>query len=281
MTELDVTRTAVLPVWHWEIPVYLFLGGLTAGLMILGALLGGRPNASRAVRWLPFLAPVTLSLGMFALFLDLEYKLHVFRFYTAFRITSPMSWGAWILVAVYPATLALGAARLNLIRIGNVRALERANILLGIALGAYTGVLLATLSARALWGSALLGPLFLVSGFSTAAALTMLLRVTHEEHGTLRRWDVAAIGVEVALLGLFFLHLSTNGSRGAEAAARFLGGTYTASFWALVVIAGLAVPLALELLESQRRLRATWAAPLLLLAGGFALRWLFVAAGQA
>lgn len=293
MTELEITRNAAMPVWHWEIPVYLFLGGLTAGLMILGALFGGRAGASRAMRILPLAAPVVLSLGMLALFLDLELKLHVFRFYTAFRITAPMSWGSWILLLVYPATIALGMARIRgelperlasrLARLEEprtVRFLERANVVLGIALGAYTGILLATLSARALWSSALLGPLFLVSGFSTAAALAMLLPVTDGEHSTVRRWDIAAVGVELALLALFFIHLAANGSRGREAAALFFGGSYTALFWSLVVIAGLALPLAIELLETRRGLRPTWAAPLLLLAGGFALRWIFVAAGQ-
>jgi protein NrfD len=280
MSEIDITRTAVLPIWHWEIPVYLFLGGLTAGLMILGALLGGRANASRAMRLLPLAAPLVLSLGMLALFLDLERKLHVFRFYTAFRVTSPMSWGAWILVAVYPATIALGLARAKVLVLENLRRLERLNVILGIALGAYTGILLATLSARSLWSSALLGPLFLVSGFSTAAAFAMLLRLTHEEHAIVRRWDVIAIVAELALIGLFFVHLAANGSRERAAASLFFGGPYTAAFWSIVVIAGLALPLAIELLESRRALRATWAASALLLIGGFALRWIFVAAGQ-
>lgn len=286
-------------VWHWEIPVYLFLGGLTAGLMIFGTLLGRREDASRTMRLLPLAVPVTLSLGMLALFLDLGQKLHVVHFYTSFRFTSPMSWGAWILVAVYPAAILLGLARLagledvpfasqakrliDLLAIDGrrVRMLERVNLVLGVALGAYTGILLATLTARALWSSALLGPLFLVSGFSTAAALLMLLRVTREEHAAVRRMDVAAISIELVLLALLLAHLITSGARGRAAAELFLGGPYTAAFWSLVVIAGLGVPLAMELLESRRHLRATWAAPVLLLAGGFALRWIFVAAGQA
>lgn len=280
MTELDVIRTNVLPVWHWEVPVYLFLGGLAAGLMILGAILGRRENASRAMRLLPLAAPVVLSAGMLALFLDLEFKLHVLQFYTAFRVTSPMSWGAWILVAVYPAAIALGLVRLGKLRFENVRLLEQANVVLGIALGVYTGVLLATLSARALWSSALLGPLFLVSGFSTAAAVAMLLRIDHQEHETVRRWDIAAIAVELALLAMFFIHLASSGTRGRAAAELFFGGPFTATFWALVVLAGLAVPLTLELAESRRGLRPTAMTPVLLLAGGFALRWLFVAAGQ-
>jgi formate-dependent nitrite reductase membrane component NrfD len=266
--------------WHWEIPVYLFLGGLTAGLMILGAIAGKRENASKAMRLLPLLAPLVLSIGMFALFLDLGQKLHILHFYTAFRITSPMSWGAWILVAVYPATILLGLARAGILTIGSIERLEHANVILGIALGAYTGILLATLGARALWSSALLAPLFLVSGVSTAAALVMLLRISEEEHELVRRWDVVAIAVELVLIALFFIHLAGSGTRGRDAVALFFGGAYTATFWAFVVIAGLALPLALELMESRRHLRPTLAAPVLLLMGGFALRWILVAAGQ-
>jgi hypothetical protein len=46
-----------------------------------------------------------------------------------------------------------------------------------------------------------------------------------------------------------------------------------------VVGAGLALPVALELLEARLRV-AAWLAPALVLAGGLALRWIVVAAGQ-
>ena len=44
MTELTTTRAnpmidPLMHVWGWEIPVYLFLGGLAAGGMVLSALL--------------------------------------------------------------------------------------------------------------------------------------------------------------------------------------------------------------------------------------------------
>lgn len=315
MTELEILRNSSgidpqLHIWGWEIPVYLFLGGLTAGLMILTALAGrGRPREtqSRAMRLLPFAAPLLLSAGMLALFLDLEYKLHVFRFYTAMRPTSPMSWGSWILLLIYPGTLLLGAARLTDEDVANIplarrlkgraaswllrlrsfatehtRAIENANVALGIALGGYTGILLGTLGARALWGSVLLGPLFLVSGLSTGAAFMMLFRLRHDEHERLRRWDIAAIGLEIALLAAFFVELAANGGeKGRAAVALFFGGSYTAVFWALVVIAGLAVPLALEIVEGRRGLRPVFVAPVLLLAGGLSLRWILVLAGQA
>ena len=256
-------------VWGWEIPVYLFLGGLAAGLMIISAIAPRRE--SWAMRLLPFAAPLVLSIGMLALFIDLDSKLHVWRFYTAFRITSPMSWGAWILIAIYPAAALYG--------LKPTRFLQRANLVLGIALGAYTGVLLATLSARALWGSLFLAPLFLVSGFSTAAALTMLLPVERDERETLRRWDLYAIVAEVIVLAFYFIDVASD-ERGRAAVAQFFGGPYTAPFFAFVVVIGLAAPFLIEIAESRRHLRAAALAPAFLLIGGFALRWIFVAAGQ-
>ncbi|MCM2315655.1 MAG: polysulfide reductase NrfD [Thermoanaerobaculia bacterium] len=315
MTEVEIFRNSAsidpqLHIWGWEIPVYLFLGGLTAGIMILTAIAGRRvprESQSRAMRLMPFAAPLLLSLGMGALFLDLEYKLHVFRFYTAMKPTSPMSWGSWILLLIYPATILLGAARLTdadvstlpllrslrgraadaLARLratgsASVGALEAANVLLAVALGGYTGILLGTLGARALWSSVLLGPLFLVSGLSTGAAFMMLFRLDHGEHATLRRWDIAAIAVEFVLLGFFFVELAANGGqRGRAAAALFFGGGYTAVFWALVVITGLVTPLAMEVAEARKGLRPAILAPVLLLVGGLSLRWILVLAGQA
>ncbi len=311
MNEIDVARHShmidpQLHVWGWEIPVYLFLGGMAAGAMILTSLLMMRKEErSPAARWLAFAAPALVSVGMGALFLDLSYKLHVLRFYLAFRWTSPMSWGAWILVVVYPVSLALALASLGdeqakkvvafMGRFGlaaparAVRAfaprciarLEWANLVLGIGLGIYTGVLLSTLGARALWTSALLGPLFLASGVSAGAAFLLLFRLSDDERHFVVRWDKLAIGLEVAVLLLFLAGLATGGAAGKEAVGMLLGGPFTSSFWSLVVLAGLAVPFLLETLELRLHLRATAVAPLLVLAGGFALRWIMVAAGQA
>ncbi len=315
MHEIDFVRhnphiDPHLTIWGWEIPVYLFLGGVAAGIMILWPLLRlrgeGREVASRWNRWLPFAAPVAISIGMLALFLDLEHKWYVFRFYLAFRPTSPMSWGAWILLGIYPATLLLGLSALTEAEAEGVaswgplrlvrgpilwarrfaeshrRGVYWANIVLGIGLGAYTGLLLGTLAARPAWNAVILGPLFLVSGISTGAAFMMLFPVGEDDHHTLRRWDVAAIVTELILVFLYLLSLgASGGARGAAAVHLFLGGRFTAAFWTLVVAVGLLTPLALEVVESRKHYRPTLAAPVLILVGGLALRWIFVLAGQA
>ena len=41
-----------------------------------------------------------------------SHKLYVWRLYTTFQITSPMSWGSWILLLVYPALVANALAHL-------------------------------------------------------------------------------------------------------------------------------------------------------------------------
>lgn len=299
-----------LEIWEWQIPAYLFVGGLVAGLMVLMAALElkrkSRATATHA-QWMPVVAIGLISLGMVFLFLDLANKAHVFRFYTAFRPSSPMSWGSWILLLVYPALvlLTLGGldakrrewlsnlwlvTKLRLTRplawLFRISDTHRQKILwttlgVGIGLGLYTGLLLGTMVARPVWNSALMGPLFLISGISTGAALMLLTHQDEHDKHQLVRWDIAAIAVELALLIMLLVGFTTGSSASRSVADGFLGGPYTATFWTLIVIAGLIVPLILNVLEVRRRLPMTLFAPAFVLIGGFALRTLFVSAGQA
>ena len=293
-----------LHIWGWEIPVYLFLGGLTAGIMVVTSILSlkyPKASLSRWARWMPFAAPILLSVGMLALLLDLEHKLYVWRFYLAFEVTSPISWGAWILLLIYPAALLLGLINLTSeersgAKIGPLpKILDGvyeavadyrtiiiwANIILGVGLGTYTGIFLGSLGARALWSSPILGPLFLVSGLSTAMALMMLFSLSEEEHHDLLKWDQVAIVVELVLIGIYLLGLITSGSAvKIDAAHQLLKGDFGTAFLVLVVFLGLLIPIALELAESRLKKFAAITAPLLILIGGFALRWILVYAGQ-
>ena len=199
LAELTVSRhnplvDPALHIWGWQIAVYLFLGGLVAGLMIIAGvrLIAVRPKQREALVCCtigPLIGLAFMSLGMFTLFLDLEHKLYVWRLYTTFQITSPMSWGSWILLLVYPALAANALAHLPeaipalarrfpvtvawsdfiLSRGRLVVGIGLASVIVGISLGIYTGILLRTFGARPLWNSAVLGALFLFSGLSTAA----------------------------------------------------------------------------------------------------------------
>ena len=288
-----------LHVWGWEIPVYLFLGGWVAGCMVLSGWLmwrGRRPGERSVAYTLPWVGIVLLSLGMGALFLDLEHKLYVWRMYLTLQPTSPMSWGGWILILVYPfmalgalASLpggslarwpALASLHTRLVEPASLRWLGAASIGAGVALGIYTGILLSTLGARPLWASAVLGPLFLVSGLSTGAAFAHMIARDHDEESTLLRADVLFLAVELALVALFLIGHLTSGAQHSNAVALLLGGPYTAVFWVLVVGLGIAFPLLVQSLMITRRIGHTIVAPLLVMLGGLALRFVIVSAGQ-
>jgi protein NrfD len=304
MPDLVLTRhneliDPIMSVWRWQIPVYLFLGGCVAGMMIIVGyfLFRGRHKEETCVcGLLPALSVVLLSIGMLALFLDLEHKLYVWRLYTTFQVASPMSWGAWILLLVYPALAAVFVLHPPAIlqglwpafdrlseRLGAppaVRAIAAANVVLGIALGIYTGILLSSLGARPFWSSALLGPLFLVSGLSSAAALTHLVARHPEERVLLAKSDNVFLAVELLVVGLFLVGLLNASQAHAEAAALVLGGPFTAVFWVLVVGFGIVVPLVIQVLAVSHRIAHTPLGPIFVLAGGLALRFVVVLAGQ-
>lgn len=333
MQEITTTRSnplvdPSLHVWHGEVAAYLFLGGLVAGVMVLmgfsllrqarevGAGHGrSAPTRSLHLSLLPWTIPVLLSLGMFFLWLDLENPFNAWRFYAVFIPSSPMSWGAWILLAIYPASLALAwsttpdpvraaarewvdrhAPRLTrarpgehavalLVRIGawvdaNPAKVGLGNVLAGAALGVYTGLLLGTMAARPLWNSAILGPLFLTSGMSTGAAYMLLYRLDDGERVLLSRLDMGLIAAELALLAVWLIGLASGGEAQRSAAHAVLGGAWTTAFWALVVGMGLLAPLAAEWMERRGGHIPGRVAAVLVLAGGFALRWIIVYAGQ-
>ena len=94
-----------LEIWHWPISLYLFLGGLAAGILFFSALfyvLGKDKEFPAAVKITSVIPPTTLTLGLLALVYDLTHPLYTWQLYMTFRIESPMSWGAWVLLLITP-----------------------------------------------------------------------------------------------------------------------------------------------------------------------------------
>jgi len=324
---MNLNIDPVLHVWHWQIPVYLFLGGLAAGVLFFASLytiMGKEEKYSTAVKIAPIIAPIAIGLGLIALMLDLKHPLYAWRLYTTIRLGSPMSWGAWTLMAVMPLSIAWVAIYLDqifpkikqgpkpimkiLMLVVNMQYDENHEISweyrykwlrdlknwtynnrvglawimlpLAVILGVYTGILLSAFNARPLWNTSLLGPLFLVSGLSTAAASIMWISKSHEERIVFSKIDVVLIIIEL----FFIIHLFMGFLAGPEvqldAAQLFLGGHFTAPFWGFVVVLGLIIPLVLESLE-LRGFHIPIAIPAaLILIGGAIFRFIMVEAGQ-
>ena len=289
-----------LNIWHWQIPVYLFLGGLAAGILFFAALytiLGKEKEMSTTVKRATFLVPVALVLGLVALFLDLKHKLYFWQLYTTIRIESPMSWGAWVLMFITPLSMVWCATyikelipkwdwkfeilkKFEKLAIANRKPMAWALLILSVILGIYTGILLSAFNARPLWNTSILGPLFLISGLSTGVAAIMWMSKSHFERKTLSKIDLILIGIELFFIIHLFMGFLASSAVQIQAAELFLGGQFTVSFWVFVVILGLIVPAILEILE-LRGYKIPIAIPaFLILFGGLMFRFIMVEAGQ-
>jgi formate-dependent nitrite reductase membrane component NrfD len=322
-----------LAVWSWEIPLYLFFGGVVAGMMVLAGLAmlrvaRGEDTRSFFSMQTPLLGFVLMNIGMLALLLDLTHRLYVWRVFTTFQVTSPMSWGSWVLMVVYGVLMVSALIRLPdawpwlgrtvpvlktwsdaiVAKPQWIAALGWANLVLGIGLGIYTGILLNTMVARPLWNSAILGPLFLVSGLSAGVAVmhiaaTLLqgrnapqgmvggafsamlqpMGPQHPEKKTaesLVRYDQMFLVAELVFIAILLINLTTSSASHAVAASLITTGPYALAFWVGVVGAGVLLPLAWQGLELSQRVAHTIVPAVLVLVGGFTLRWIMVNAGQ-
>lgn len=289
-----------LHIWHWQIPLYLFLGGMAAGILCIAALyfIRGREKDYRtAVRITPFLAPVLLVFGLIALFFDLRHKLFFWQLYTNIRLQSPMSWGAWTLMVITPVSFIWCALHMRDLfpnwdwKFKWLKVLETffnkykktlawVMLIYGIILGIYTGILLSAFNARPLWNTSILGPLFLASGLSAGAAATLLLSKNKKERKQFARIDLVIIGIELFLIVHMFMGFLASTQVQIDAAGLFLGGPYTSTFWIFVILLGMLMPALLEIMELRKFHIPAIVPAVLVIFGSFMLRFIIVYAGQ-
>lgn len=289
-----------LHIWHWQIPVYLFLGGLSAGILFFAAFntLRNKDKEFAASSYIStMIVPGLLVFGLFCLFLDLKHKMYFWRLYTTIKLESPMSWGAWVLMLITPLSFILAAINLKKVIPGwkwKHRILQLMDdffekyrktiawilVVAAPILGIYTGILFSAFNARPLWNTSILGPLFLVSGLSTGAAVNIIFSKNHAEKQIFTRIDIILIGIELFLITHMFMGFKASTQVQIESAQLFLGGPYTAVFWVLMVGMGLVVPAFLEILE-LRKFKVPRVVPAgLVLMGGLILRFILTNAGQ-
>lgn len=295
--EIDPT----LHIWGWEIPLYLFIGGLVAGILFFSAILtimGKENKYITAVKWLPISTPILIGIGLLALLFDLSHVFYAWQLFTNIRWESPMSWGAWTLFIMTPLSVIWAFSwfpdifpkldlKYDFIKnalkwIISVRLyIAWSLVVLSVILGIYTGILLSAFNARPFWNTSILGPLFLTSGLSTGAATTILFSKDHDEKLFFAKIDLVLIVIEL----FFIIHLFMGALAGTqvhiEAAKMFLGGPYTTSFWIFVVLLGLVIPALLEILELRKFKIPSFLSAVLVIVGGLILRFIVVDAGQA
>lgn len=288
------------PHWKWEIYSYFFLGGIAGASYVLAVAarwFGGTDGTPivRAGRYISFL---TMIPSPILLILDLKRPDRFHHMMRVFKVRSPMSVGTWVLL-VFSLFATLAAAiqaaqdglvgrktRLaRLLRALPERALGALGTLPALFLAGYTGVLLAA-TAVPLWtrNSLLMGPLFVASAFSNAAAaITLILSLKRgTSSGTLKRlerFDSLAMLAELVLLAVFRAKLSSTVARPMVEGR--LGKIHKVG----TIGAGIGVPLALQsktvVFGGKPTRSLAIVASLLTLIGGFLFRYVIVTAGKA
>ena len=277
------------PFWKWEIALYFFFEGVSAGAHVLCSMAqltsGGRySDAIRAGRYLSF---ATLLPCPPLLIGDLGRPERFHHMLRIWKKTSPMNHGAWALtgygmVSALQLALLWPAARVPFGR-GFLRFLrrvlpERLASALGLPFAlmmvSYPGVLLSTTSNPVWAHTYFLGALFACSSMSSGAAALTLLNARSKDgdlHGRLNEFEKVSTAAEVAALGLYV------GTAG-KATRPLFSGRQSKLFLIGAVGVGMIVPAILQ--RSRSPVLRNVVAPLLTLAGSAALKWAITHAGQ-
>lgn len=302
-------------VWTWWIAVYLFLGGLGGAAVVISCLANMYciRQYKQVVLWGNISSFVMLSVGSLFLFLHLLDHLAVIQVLNPLGLLNKpdawIMWGTqfiiwmmvWSMIYTLPLMLEtpfwrdmplLGTILGWFGWLGNLslkfhKLIGWLAILNGLGTVFYTGLLLQSFPAVALWHNPGVPLLFIVSAFSTAIAFLLLVLYLvikpDEENQRLRmileRSDVILIGIELMIIFVFF-HFTTTGLESARYTAQIL---WNDMGWIVGFIGfGLIVPFLIEFHGVTRgwsNAAPVVLAAVLVLCGGYLLRHYFMYAG--
>ena len=260
------------PVWTWEVPAYFFVGGAAGAAAVIGAVgraTGAPADLVRDARWIAAAGGV---LAPPLLISDLGRPERFLNMLRVFKLQSPMSVGAWTLVAFSNAAAASAFAdavgRSNGGRIAARVVADAAGVLAaatGMVLSTYTGVLLGATAIPAWSRHVRVLPMHF--GASSVGAAASLLELAGHRSRSLNYLAIGAAAVEFAV-GLSLERdpagVPERPDRLAQAGAMMSGP----------------VPLAIRLIGG-RSLRARRVAALATLTGSILTRVGWVEAGRA
>jgi len=302
-------------IWTWWFAIYLYTGGLGGAVLAVTFLTDLYLKAHRnLVLWGAGAGVVLLSLGSGMLFLHLLDHLAVVHVLNPLAmINQPTAWIAlgtqlilWMMI--WGVLYAIPYARMTplfrkmpvigkllewslIVKLSDFIAKYRKVIgwlavVNGVGVAVYTGLLLQSFPAVALWANPGVPLLFTVSAFSTGMAFLLLIMYTilHEaEDDHIRklyeRIDLVLIASELVIILSFFFYLQ----RGPESAMRSWELLFTDLGWLIGFIGfGLLVPFFLELkgvIKGWTSHIPIIAASVFVLTGGYLLRHYFMYAG--
>jgi len=305
------------PHWPLMIDIYFFLVGVAGGAFMaagVAEIFGSESDRviTKVGSWLALLTVIPgpifliIDLGMPSRFLHMMLVSKASQNIGLSAITigpfqvkpySPMNLGAWALLGFGACAFAV-VLTLYLEDIGRARdlgplrgAFGAIGVLLGFFVAGYPGQLLAA-TAQPFWTNARpLGALFMAVGAATGlAAIALILSLRGDVAGRslvkVRRAYTFSIVLEVFALIAVLWAVAQGPAWSAGRIGLLLGGWYSPVFWIGAVLVGVLAPLALEIRDGifqgyRQGSGRVVLTSVLILVGGFLMKYVIFAVGQA
>lgn len=272
-------------VWNWPIGIYLFLLGISVGMVTIAILLKRKLAANgntdiannNVMKATAIFAPLTVVTGLLILVFHLTMPLTFWRLLIFYSPTSVMSIGVmlfqcymvlvilWLAIIYSQLIESLLKSRLSWInalirqlsRFANI--IETVLLLFALALGAYTGFLLSALKTYPMLNNPVLPILFLFSGLSSGAAAIVLFSTTLFKEPSesrslhfVHKIETPVVWFELFLLAAFFIGLYFGGgSKTLSAVTALTDGFWGSIFWFGIVGVGILLPMLLNKLMAE------------------------------
>ncbi len=250
------------------VAVYFYMTGLSAGSFILSTLAYGfgikkfRPLGKIGI----VLAVVLLVLAPLNLIADLGQPWRFWHLFPYLNLTSPITYGSFLLT-IYPLNCVIYAFFMFKGNEKMTKLFGLIGIPLAVSVHGYTGFIMALAKARALWNTALMPILFLVSAMVSGIALMILVVTIAGFFSKERRPNMpliqdlgkmlaVSIAVDLFLVFSDVLVLLTSDTEAREAATMILSGGFSRYFLGVEILSGSLVPLALLIAPAPLLARA-------------------------
>ncbi len=277
----------------FNIAVYFYLTGLSAGSFILSTLAYGfgmnqyKPIGRVGV----ILATLLLVIAPFFLLIHVSMPLRAWHLFVYLNWSSPITWGSFLLI-LYPLNCIIYGYFMFKEKMKPTRIFGLIGIPLAISVHGYTGFILAFGKARALWNTALMPILFLASAIVSGIALMILVVVIKDRFfskekkidrdlimnlGKLLAWMIV---FDLFLVGSDLLVLLISHSDAQAVAYLILGGKFSVMFLIIENLLGKIIPFMLLAVPKLRTLPTVIVASILVVVGIFFMRYVVVVAGE-
>lgn len=275
------------------IAVYFYLTGLSAGSFILSTLAYGfgMERFKSLGKVGVVLATVLLIIAPLFLLLHIGVPHRAWHLFVYLNFESPITWGSFLLI-LYPINCIVYGYFMFKEKRKQTRLFGLIGIPLAISVHGYTGFILAFGKARALWNTALMPILFLVSAIVSGIALMILVSIVKdrffstqkkidypllENLGKMLAWMIV---LDLFLVGCDILVLSISHSEAQDVAHLLLSGKFFPLFLIVENFLGKIVPFTLLVIPRFRNLATMIIASLLVVIGIFFMRYVVVLGGE-